>query len=120
MNWEAVSAIDQMVGAFAVVISLVYLASQIQSQRRDSRIAAVHELTDSFRAAIISFQDRQLAEGFSRAKSDFESLPEVERLQFISMVKGIFRVWKDAYFQYREKRLPDTIWKAMSTHFSAT
>jgi hypothetical protein len=26
MNWEAISAIGQIVGAFAVVISLIYLA----------------------------------------------------------------------------------------------
>ena len=32
MNWEAISAIGEIVGALAVVISLVYLAAQIRNQ----------------------------------------------------------------------------------------
>ena len=30
MNWEAISAIGQIVGAFAVVVSLIYLAREIR------------------------------------------------------------------------------------------
>ena len=31
MNWEAIGAIGQIVGALAVVISLIYLAREIES-----------------------------------------------------------------------------------------
>ena len=37
MNWEAVSAIGQMVGAIGVVASLVYLAIQIRTNSEDVR-----------------------------------------------------------------------------------
>lgn len=32
MNWEAVSAIGEIIGAIAVVISLVYVAAQIRQR----------------------------------------------------------------------------------------
>ena len=72
--------LGETVGALAVVASLMYLALQIRSQNRESRIASVHELNESFRQAIMSFQNAELADVFTRAKDSFETLPEPERL----------------------------------------
>lgn len=118
MDWQAAVAIAEIVGTVAVVVSLSYLAIQIRSQNRESRIASIHELNESFRSAITSFQSSELAGLFVRAKDDFGSLSEAERLQFISMVQGIMRVWEDAYHQHREKRLNDRMWRAMVVQFS--
>lgn len=118
MNWDSISAIGEVVGALGVILSLIYLARQIRAQNRESRTAAIHELNEAFRNAITSFQNPDLAEVFSRGKDDFESLPETERLQFISMVQGILRVWEDAYYQSQERRLNDRVWKAMVVQFS--
>lgn len=118
MNWEAVAAVSEIVGAIAVVVSLLYVAKQIRAQNRESRIASVHELNESFRNAITSFQNPDLADVFVRGKNDFQSLPETERLQFISMIQGIMRVWEDAYHQHQEGRLNDRVWNAMVVQFS--
>jgi heme/copper-type cytochrome/quinol oxidase subunit 1 len=40
MNWEAVSAVGQIIGAIAVVISVVYLAVQVRSNARQMRLAS--------------------------------------------------------------------------------
>jgi hypothetical protein len=39
MNWEAVSAIGQIVGAVGVIISVIYLALQVRSNARQTRLA---------------------------------------------------------------------------------
>ncbi|HUG00350.1 MAG TPA: hypothetical protein VML95_00665 [Longimicrobiales bacterium] len=119
MNWDAVGAIGETVGAIAVVVTLIYLAFQIRQQNRESRIASVHELNEAFRASISAFQDPGLADVFSRAKSDFADLGEPERLRFIAMVQGVFRVWEDAFYQFDAGRLDPRIWQAMVTQFSA-
>ena len=118
MNWEAIAAISQIIGTIAVVVSLLYLAVQIKSQARESRIDSVHELNEAFRSAITAFQNAELASLFVRGKENFETLEESERLQFISMVQGIMRVWEDAYRQHKEKRLDKVVWKAMVIQFS--
>jgi hypothetical protein len=38
VNWEAISAIGQLVGAIAVVVSLMYLAREIRSNARSARM----------------------------------------------------------------------------------
>ena len=52
MNWEAIGAIGEIIGATAVVVSLVYLAGQIRTQNRQNRTAAMHEISMGFRDAI--------------------------------------------------------------------
>ena len=40
MNWEAIGAIGEVVGATAVFVSLLYLALQIRNSRRSDQIVA--------------------------------------------------------------------------------
>jgi len=49
MNWDALGAIGELVSAFAVVVTLLYLAIQL----RQTRIAAVR---DANRTIITDFQ----------------------------------------------------------------
>ena len=37
MNWEAIGAIGEVIGALAVVASLIYLASQIRQNNKLAR-----------------------------------------------------------------------------------
>ena len=48
MNWEAISAIGQIVGALAVVISLIYLAREVRRNTRASRLTAMRSMSDAF------------------------------------------------------------------------
>jgi hypothetical protein len=48
VNWEAISAIGQIVGAIAVVISLIYVAREVRSNARETRRAAMRRWTPSF------------------------------------------------------------------------
>ena len=118
MDWEGLGAISDTIAAIGVILSLIYLASEIRTHNKESRIASVHELNEAFRSAISSFQDPDLADVFTRAKDDFEQLPESERLQFISMFQSLFRVWEAAYHQYKQGRLNDQAWNAMVKQFA--
>ena len=48
MNWEAVGAIGEIIGAVAVVVSILYLAAQISSNTRAIRSDAGFEATHSW------------------------------------------------------------------------
>ena len=45
MDWDAIGAIGEIVGALAVVVSLGYLGIQIRNQNIESRAAAMHDLS---------------------------------------------------------------------------
>ena len=47
VNWEAISAIGQLVGALAVVISLIYLASEVRRNTRAKQLGAMRSMSDA-------------------------------------------------------------------------
>ncbi len=44
MNWDAIGAVGEILGAIAVVVSLVYLATQINTSNKAVRQSSLHEL----------------------------------------------------------------------------
>ena len=119
MNWDAIGAIGEIVGAFAVVVSLVYLAIQIRGQNRESRLAAMHEIAVAYRESNIPFADANLADILTRAHNDTNQLTEAEILQLIVAVQGVFRVWEEAYYEHIAGRLDEHLWAAMLREYSS-
>ena len=80
MNWDALGATGELISAFAVVVSLVYLANQIKSSTHDFKASMRDSAFRSLEAwshTIIS--DPELAWVFQRGCRDFESLDAKEK-----------------------------------------
>jgi len=112
MNWEAVAAIAELLGAVGVIASLLYLAVQVRQNTRQTRLAAqqatVQELGVALRAQA---QDREWAELLSRGIEDLEGLDKVERVQFLSHVGSILRLYESAYLHFKEGTLDSRFWQ---------
>jgi hypothetical protein len=120
MNWQALGAMGEFVGALAVVVSVLYLAWQVRSQVQESKLSAIHEVSEGFREGIAAtFLDRQLAELFVAAKDDAAVLTEAERLQFIAFMQRNYRVWEDAFYQMKQGRLDEPHWRSMERQYSS-
>ena len=48
MTWESVGAVGELVGALAVVVTLLYLATQIRQNTASQRVAAKQEMARQF------------------------------------------------------------------------
>ncbi len=120
MNWDAIGAVGEIVGALAVVVSVLYLAIQVRSQVREAQLQAIHEVSDGFREGIAAtFLDPALAELFVLGKDDHALLDDVQRVQFIALMQRNYRVWEDAFYQRREGRLDEPLWRSMERQYSA-
>ena len=119
MNWDAIGAIGEIVGALAVVVSLVYLGVQIRAQNRESSMLAMHQISQGFRESIGEFANLESADIYVRGNEDYDSLSDTERFVLIAGLQRILRVWEEAYHQYQEGRLSDKIWKVMHAQYSA-
>lgn len=115
MNWDAIGAIGEILGALAVVISLVYLASQIRIQNRESRAASVHQVIEGYRSSIAALHEPEMADIWVLAMSDFDSLTPSQRLRFVIYLTSALRSFEDAYFQWCEGRLEADIWRGLIT-----
>src|SRR5437867_5393127 len=83
MNWEMISAVGQMLGAVGVIISIIYLAAQIQNQNKESQRAAMNVLTthwsDLNRTLV---ENPDLAALWLRALQSFDELDGTSKLRF--------------------------------------
>jgi hypothetical protein len=114
MNWEAISAIGQIVGAIAVVISVLYLAREVRRNARATRFAAMRSTLDAFnRLAEQIAEHPDVAEVWIRGVYDYESLEGVDRTRFNSRMHQIFRNVEDAYHQHLDGHLDPRVWRGI-------
>jgi len=112
MNWEAISAIGQFVGALAVVISLIYLANEVRSSARATRLAGMRSTLDAFNRVALRLTEPNLAELYTRGLDDFESFEGADRVRFRVLMHTIFRNVEDVYCQHLQGNLDPRVWRA--------
>ncbi len=114
MNWEAISAIGEIVAATAVVVSLIYLAAQIRHNTRelDERNRSYRQISlDETGKRYTSFRDNVrhdpvLASIWHRGRQNLDDLDQVERLQFDYLAVDMFWCWGMLYL-YRQQNVID-------------
>ena len=98
VNWEAVSAIGQIVGAIALVISLIYVASEVRRNTRATHLAEIRSMHDAFNRWIQQIAEHpHLTEVYNRGIHDFESLEGTDLIGFFSLMHGAFRNHEEIY-----------------------
>lgn len=117
MNWDALGAIGEIIGAGAVVASLVYLAVQIRTQNRETRLSAMHDLSVGFREAIIPFSAEDMSTILVKANEDYDSLSDIEAQRIIVLMGQFFRAWEEAFIQHQEGRLDERHWNAILKYY---
>ncbi len=118
MNWEAIGAIGEIIGATAVVASLVYLAVQIRTQNRESRMSAMHDISVGYRDGLAAVAEGDMADLFVKAFDDYESLTRPETIRLIAGASRLFRVWEEAYLLYQAGYLEKRTWETMLRQFN--
>ena len=113
MNWEAIGAIGEIIGATAVVASLVYLAVQIRTQNRESRMSAMHDISVGYRDGLAGLAEGDMADIYAKAFDDYESLTRPETIRLIAGASHLFRLWEEAYLLYQADYLEKRTWETM-------
>ena len=111
MNWVALGAIGELLGAFAVVGSLAYLATQIIQNTRAIRATttdtAVRGLRDWIRPLI---QDAELSRIFRLGIEDWHDLDSDGKARFFHMMLGFMKTLENLHFQYQKGALDPGVW----------
>jgi hypothetical protein len=114
VNWEAVGAVGETLGALGVIVSLVYLASQIRMQNRESRVSAATEWTNQWNQFLGSFAEHsELSEIWMKGTRDFSALNPAETVQLSSHLGRIFRVGENIYDQYEQGLFEPKSWRGV-------
>ena len=112
INWDAIGAIAEILGATAVFVSLIYLAVQTRQNTRALRSGAFQQVRDSFsNVSMAMAQDPNLAMLLARA--DDEDFSEVEKQQTNFLLTTQIRKGESAYFQSTDGTLQRESWFAI-------
>jgi hypothetical protein len=114
VSWEAISAIGQIVGALAVVISLIYLAREIRSNARASRVASMETLI-RWLGQLAERPD--LRELYYRGVHDFDSLKGADLIGFGVLMNQLFHIFSEMYNQRLEGHLEPRVWREVEAPF---
>ena len=106
MNWDAFGAIGEIVGATAVIITLLFLGVQIRSAKLISRNQTFSQIFDGVSRHIVETSSPQLSEVTLRGLLSFDSLKGTDRLQFDSVMSGYLN-YIEATLSTAEDRLFD-------------
>ena len=112
MNWDAVGALAEAIGAIGVIASLLYLASQVRASARASAVEAKLQSTRLLSELLESWiRDPELNDLFLRGSDDLESLSKEEYHRFSNLCLKAFWFFSAARFQFRTKTLSESDWR---------
>ena len=98
MNWEAIGAVAELVGAIGVVASLVYLAYQIRQStsqmKHNTRALEVAALDTSIQHGLevrsLILSSDTLTEIWLKGFADYPNLDQASRARFNMMAESVF------------------------------
>ena len=107
MNWEAISAIGEIVGAAGVIATLVYLAYQIRqntTQLEQNTLAAKAAAQNASNEALREnrkaiFESLDMSEIYLRGNRKPEELDEVSLLRYRLIIMNVTEVMLEIYTQ---------------------
>ena len=110
MNWEAIGAIGEILGALGVVITLAYLATQIQqntlTSKVESKLTAANMNSEFLDLLILHPELQQLWIKGRRG----EKMETEEYIRFSNMALKSFTFFSAGHFQYRLNALEPGEW----------
>jgi len=116
VNWEAISAIGQLVGALAVVVSLIYVTREIRSNALSARLASVCTINRWLGQLATN---PHLADVWHRGIRDCESLKEPDRETFNGFILQLFHIFNEMYYEQLEGHLDSRLWREIETPCAA-
>jgi hypothetical protein len=112
MNWEAIGAVAELLGALAVFVTLIYLAMQIRQNTGAVQSAASQAVHENFALWYGKTQsDPVLLDVSIRGMADYWSLSQIEKAQFIALFMNFTIHTQNAYYKWQEGSLAPELWR---------
>lgn len=112
MDWAAVGAIAELLGALGVILSLLYLATQVRDNTRSVRASMYQSMVNSSGNFTLTIgADPQVALTLQKGLDGVEELSEEEEAQFRWLFHNALRQEENAHFQYSNGTLDPELWE---------
>ena len=111
MNWEAIGAVGEILGAIAVVATLIYLSIQIRHSSTQTRMATYESWVSGFSDVdSMLANNKEAAMAFHIGLSDPDSLGDAEKQQFYWVMRSFTVQYFKLYRLYQQGIIPEEDW----------
>ena len=118
MNWDAIGAVAEAVGAIGVIASLIYVASQVRQNNRNLQITA----SQNQNLALANFTDRMISDEDANAVWAEVFWPQMGGRQrsglsaetsraAVLITYRMFLIFVSSFHTWRSGGLPDSEWQ---------
>ena len=104
MNWDAVGAIGEIIGAAMVLVTLVYLSQQIRQSNKIATASSEISIRGNFgsiNAAI--YEDAEMAEIFVKAEDPAYQFSKIEYTRLRLLLTQLVNVWLSIEVAYNNE-----------------
>ena len=103
MNWEAIGALSELIGAMAVIATIGYVAVQVRQQTHAVRSASYQASTDALNAINMAVAtDSELLRVVSAKPGSLDELSAEDRYRYSYILLSLFRVRETIFYQRDE------------------
>src|SRR5499427_6936107 len=101
INWDAISAISQLIGSLAVVLSVLYLAVQVHQNTRVAKMAMQDAAATALRDVTKPFMENAELERIWRVGiEDISALSIEERARFFHAAYQFLKAFETIHFHH--------------------
>ena len=106
MNWDAIGAVGEIIGALAVVVSVVYLAAQVRKQTTESRLTATRELSRLYNETLDhAFQEKEFSSLYLSALQNYDDIPREDRYRVAMYIQKCCRMFEQHFVHIRRQKV---------------
>ena len=107
MNWEAIAAIGESVGALGVIASVVYLAIQVRRAIAESRASPFHKIFEGLATHTNYMFGPENADLVASGFRSYGSLTGPERMRFDLLMSNLVNYFEASYYASEADTLGD-------------
>ena len=115
MNWEAIAAIGEILGATAVLVTIVYLAVQVRQNTASAAAATYDAALSGFNEINLAIaESEELTLIFTHGLTKPDSLSEIEAIRFALLMRAGMNQYMKLLRLYQRGALPEQEWRSMA------
>ncbi len=110
MNWSAIGAVGETLGAIAVLVSLIYLARQIRQNTRMMKSTVRQQLAAASQGVLLKMAEH--ADVGAKVALG-EDLTPAENIRMRLLLRATFRGWENYAYQHQQDLLDPSEWRGV-------
>ncbi len=111
MDWDAVGAIGEVLGALAVVATLGYLAIQIRQNTKAVRIQTYQAIMDSSNRLADSLASQNVDDVYRKGRKDPQGCTPEEWAQFVLIAGQVVNLYEGLFLHHQSGAIDDDFFR---------